>query len=232
MKLSDIQTDRLEAIKTHPDQLSQAQLLSSFKKDFPDIPNEFLARYLGIKPSGVSHMLRVVTLPEIVIDGYLSKQISFTHLILISRLKEYDKILSLYEEILSKSYTVSQTEVRIREILFLVDNRGKYIRADELRKFEERISRSMGVGVKTIILQTRIKGKITIEFAGNLENTSEKIESFVQKFRSRKSVSGESVDTAEPGDENVEVGGGTNDLSVVADMGKEIDDKYRFDPDY
>lgn len=177
--------EKLNIIKSHPDPLSQAQLIVELKAT-THIQNKHIAEALGMKPSNVSHLIRVTRLPEIVLDGYMSKQISFTHLILISRLKKHDEIVGLYEEILQKGYSALQTERRIREILYLVDTMGSYLNKDKIRSYENRISGSLGERVVTSIIQTRIKAKITIEMTGDLTKTSDFIDAFVTRFRSKR----------------------------------------------
>lgn len=230
MTLSDAVTTRLNAIKAHTDPLSQAQLIVELKQN-ESIPNKVIADYLGMKQSNISHLLRVTKLPEMVLDGYQSKQITFTHLILISRLKNQNDAASLYEEILKNNLNVLQTERRIREILYLVDNFGNYVHKDKIKAFEDRIVRSIGGSTTTEIVQTRIKAKITIEVKGNLETTSTFLESFISRFRSKRMPTAEVLSQGE--------GQGEPSLAVeatptnpVESVDPEDDKKYRFDPDF
>ncbi|MFO0704035.1 MAG: helix-turn-helix domain-containing protein [Patescibacteria group bacterium] len=249
MVLIDAIQEKLNLIKSHPDPLSQAQMLAELKASNP-IQNKDIAEYLGMKPSNVSHLLRVTKLPEIVLDGYVSKQISFTHLILISRLKKHDEIVNLYEEILKNGYTALQTERRIREILYLVDNYGNYVNKHKIQAYEERIEKSIGDGAKATIIQTRIKAKVIIEITGNLAKTTEFIESFSARFRSKRSQSEVQKDQNDNnGDTSMSPSVGTSSdfpigveqsESLLSDE-KSVDviyesteekKKYRFDPDF
>ncbi len=243
--------EKLNIIKSHPDPLSQAQLIVELKAA-TQIQNKHIAEALGMKPSNISHLIRVTGLPEIVLDGYMSKQVSFTHLILISRLKKYDEIVGLYEEILQKGYSALQTERRIREILYLVDTMGSYINRDKIKQYESRISGSLGERVKTSIIQTRIKAKITIEMTGDLVKTSDFVDAFVTRFRSKRVAPvqdmkqivkdptlGSFVKPDYPGGiTSPELGIDTNDQMTAkeAEGLEEIEEekkvKYRFDPDF
>jgi len=244
MVVSDQVLDRLNTIKSHKDPLSQAQMLVELKASTP-VANKDIAEVLGMKPSNVSHLLRVTKLPEIVLDGYVSKQISFTHLILISRLKKHDDIVNLYEEILQNGYTALQTERRIREILYLVDNFGNYVNKDKLKIYEERIERSLGTGAKATIIQTRIKTKVVIEMSGNLAKTTEFIDSFVTRFRAKRSVEPVVPDAAAvPAAngsqiEDIKTGVTQEDSNIQESQSEEnlldLEEnkvKYKFDPDF
>jgi hypothetical protein len=109
MDFDDTTRQKINAIKLHTDPLTQAQLVVELIREHP-IRNTDLAKELEIKPSYLSHLVRVMKLPEMVMDGYWNKQITFTHLILISRLRKPEEIIGLYEEILQKSLNVSATE--------------------------------------------------------------------------------------------------------------------------
>jgi len=244
MVLSDQVLDRLNTIKSHTDPLSQAQMLVELKASTP-VANKDIAEVLGMKPSNVSHLLRVTKLPEMVLDGYVSKQISFTHLILISRLKKHDDVVNLYEEILQNGYTALQTERRIREILYLVDNFGNYVNKNKLKIYEERIEKSLGIGAKATIIQTRIKTKVLIEMSGNLAKTTEFIDTFVTRFRAKRSA-----ETEEEGMNKVPSTNGSQIEETIPGLSQEdnniqesinednlinLDEekvKYKFDPDF
>lgn len=245
MVLSDQILERLKTIKSHPDPLSQAQMLVELKASTP-IANKDIAETLEMKPSNVSHLLRVTKLPEMVLDGYISRQISFTHLILISRLKKHDDIINLYEEILKNGYTALQTERRIREILYLVDNYGNYVNKDKIKAYEERIENSLGEGAKANIIQTRIKTKIVIEMPGNLAKTTEFIDSFVTRFRAKRLR--DNVNAQSKPDDAIGQNGSQieENLQASTAVDSEIrsqqtqenilvekdDVKYKFDPDF
>ena len=248
MEHDEVVRNKINAIKLHKDPLTQAQLVSDLLREHK-IRNVDLAKELEIKPSYLSHLIRVMKLPEMIIDGYWSKQLTFTHLILISRLKKPEDILKLYEEILQKSLNVSATEKRIREILYLVDSTGKYTSKDRLTAIKERIESSLGDEANVSIIQTRIKAKITIEVPGNLVKTSLFIDSFANRFRKKKGhhenetpQDGPELSLVKPEPQNNSPSAGvedvlgklptesvSNDNAVVSEASEQ---KYRFDPDF
>lgn len=181
---------RIDAFKAERNPLTQAKMVAEIRET-SDITSRKLAELLGVKASHISHLMRVLKLPDIIIDGFLSKQISFTHLVIVSRLKTHDAQTELYEEILSRTMSIAQTEQRVRELLYQVNSDGAYVSQDHMADYAERISKSLH-GAKVQVIQTRIKCKIIIEQAGNLEKTTEFIEDTASRFR-RKSKATQST---------------------------------------
>lgn len=187
---------RIDAYKSESNPLKQAKMVAEIRETSV-ISNRQLAELLGVKPSHLSQLIRVLKLPEILVDGFLSKQISFTHLVIISRLKTHDDQVALYEEVLSRTMSIAQTEQRVRELLHQVNSDGEYVSPDDMKLFADRISKSLG-GARVQVVQTRIKCKIVIEQSGNLEETSKFLENTASRFRRRQKFShfgdGESSD--------------------------------------
>jgi len=245
MLLNDDIKSRLNSIKLHTDLLIRAQMITKLLQDHR-IPNKDIAQYLEMKPAYLSHLIRVMKLPEIVLDGYMSHQISFTHLILLSRLKKESDMVSLYEEVLVKNLTVPQTEKRIRDILYLVDTTGKYIPNERLNILKDKIISSIGSDVKISITQTRIKAKIVIETTGNLFKTSEFIEVFATRFRTRRDKDTKLTTNESSGigniassseysneqDQDSLINLTNNDISEGINSNIKSKKRYLFDPDY
>ncbi len=130
-----------------------------------------LSKKLGIKPSYICHILRLNRIPEMVVDGFYGKQISISHLFIISRLKESQKIVRLYEKILSENLTVIRTEEAVREMIYQTKTTGDRLTAEEITRYINTIkSEYNNAGVK--IIQTRIKSKLVIEMKGSLKETT------------------------------------------------------------
>lgn len=177
---------RIDAYKAEKSPLKQAKMVAEIRET-SEITNRQLAELLGVKPSHLSQLIRVLKLPEILVDGFLSKQISFTHLVIISRLKTHDEQVSLYEEILSHTMSIAQTEQRVRELLHQVNSDGEYVSPEDMKQFADRISKSLG-GARVQVVQTRIKCKIVIEQTGNLEKTTRFLEHTASRFRRRQAL--------------------------------------------
>ncbi len=159
----------VEQIKNETDIFNKAKLIEFIIKQKKERIVD-LAKKLSMKPSYICHILRLNRLPDLVIDGYYARNISLSHLFVVSRLKNKDEIIKLYEKLLSKPMTVLQTEEIVRENLYGTKTKGEYIQKDEIKRFEDFIKRD---NIKVKIIQTRIKSKCIIEIKGNLEKTSE-----------------------------------------------------------
>ncbi len=171
----------IQQIKQEQDIFSKAKLLHNLVYD-KQIRIVDLAKKLSINPSYVCHILRLFNLPDIIVDGYYSKLITLSHLFVISRIKNKDTLIEVYEKILTNNLTVAQTETLVRERLYQVQSGGKKISSEEIASLLD--------GVKTLdhdlnlkIIQTRIRGKIIFEIKGNPEKTTLIIQSILKKIK-------------------------------------------------
>ncbi len=127
---------------------------------------------LDLHASYISHYLRILQLPNIVLDGYYAKQISSAHLFILSRLKNEKDIVNAYQTILAKNLTSAQTEELIREIKFTVETTNEMLSKEEKEAMIEEI-RDEFPQVEIKIIQTRVKGKIVLELTGETAHTTD-----------------------------------------------------------
>lgn len=140
-----------------------------------------LAKSLGKTSSYICHLLRLTSLPDIIVDGYYSELISISHLFIISRIKDQKRLLEIYEQLLKNNFTVQQTEEIVREVLYGIKKSGNHLEKKELMNFIEKIKeKNRDIDIKAI--QTRIKGKIILEVKGNLETTSRALKMLLAKL--------------------------------------------------
>lgn len=170
----------LTQIKTSQDYFKKAKLLLFLKKD-KQLPVNEMARHLELKPSYVSHILRLNRLPELVKDGYYSKLISLSHLFIISRLKSSKQMIDVYEKILADTLTTQQTETTVREMLYQIKDQGEYITKGEVEEFSKTYNGSDDTQTK--IIQSRLRGKLIVEIKGNLEKTSQELRKIMNLLR-------------------------------------------------
>lgn len=128
-----------------------------------------ISKGLRLKPSYISHILRLNKLPALVIDGYYSNTVSPTHLYVIARLKTQEQMIAAYEHVLAHNLAVQDTEMLVRSVLYGVKGIGEYLNQDEKRVFEVGM-RQLGIDAK--IVQSRVRSKITLEMKGDLLKTS------------------------------------------------------------
>jgi len=170
----------INQIKTETDVFNKAKLLLHLIRN-KGLRLNSLSRMLEIKSSYLCHYLRLNRLPEIIIDGYYSKFITLSHLFVISRIKETDKLMKIYEKILEKNLTVVQTEEMVRNLLHETKTEGKYITLDQKNNYCNSIDK-IDESIKAKIVQTRIKAKIIIEIKGSLQKTTGIIKSILDKI--------------------------------------------------
>lgn len=164
--------------KSETDPFIKAKILRSLNHDC-DLRLNQLSKVLSLKPAYLCHFLRLNRLPEIVIDGFYSKDIFLSHLFVISRLKDREKINEVYEKVLAKNLTVLETEELIREILYGVKTEGETLTREE----KEGYLTQLGPEIKGKIIQTRIKSKLEIEVKGSLLKTTKIIRSILEKLK-------------------------------------------------
>lgn len=140
-----------------------------------------LANMIGYKSSYICHLLRLKKIPEIVVDGYYSKSISSSHIFILSRLNDKKQMIKLYEKILGENFTVKQTENEVRNYLYQVKSIGKYIKREDVEKLTKKVKEKYPE-LNIEIVQTRIKGRATLEIKGDLEKSSKYIKSVMEKL--------------------------------------------------
>jgi len=172
--------DLITSIKEETDVFSKASEIANLLKE-KNLKIIDLAKELGLTSSYICHLLRLNKLPEIIIDSYYSKSINISHLFILSRINNKEKMLDAFEEILKKSLTVIQTEELVREYLYGIKTKGNHLRIkvkEEMTKnFLEKYPET-----KIKIIQTRVKGKIIIEIKGDLTKTSKAIINIINQL--------------------------------------------------
>ena len=154
----------IEQIKKEDDPFKKGHLIESLRKS--GMRTNEIGASLGMQSSNVCHLLRILRLPGLIVDGYYSHLLSLSHLFIISRLKSQDSMIAAYESILSKSLTAFQTEQLVREELFNITTSGTRIPTEELYTSAFEFHEAVPEATMSVI-QTRVRGKITIEIKGN-----------------------------------------------------------------
>lgn len=177
--MNENEVELIEKIKQEKDFFEKARLIRLLKKDF-DMPLHKISKSIGIKPSYVSHILRLKKLPGLIVDGYYSNAVSISHLFIISRLHKEEDMIAVYEQILKNSFTVFQTEEAVRYILYKIKTEGEFLSnqdKDRLISVAEELN-----NVKVKIIQTRTKAKLELEAKGSLVETTNIILKIMRKL--------------------------------------------------
>lgn len=179
--MSDEVNSIIEEIKNETDFFKKAKLILFLKKE-KQIPLGQISKRVNLKPSYISHILRLNRLPELILDGYYADLISVSHLFIISRLRNEKDMIALYERILGHDMTTLQTDEEVRAVLYKVRDEGFHIPRQEIDDFIEFMRNQFQIDVK--VIQTRIKGKIILEVKGNLSKTSSALRKIINVIKS------------------------------------------------
>jgi ParB family chromosome partitioning protein len=160
----------IEKIKVESDIIKIARLLNYLVKD-KQIRIVELAKIFKWKSSYICNVIRLLKLPEIVIDGYYSKQLSISHMIVISRLKDQNQMIDLYEKVLSGNLTVLKTEEIVRDMLYQISTDDSHISKDVIEKIKENFQK-INPDLKVKVIQTRIRTKVILQLEGSTKKTN------------------------------------------------------------
>ena len=170
----------ISSFKIEDDCLKKAKYLSILHQEHQLTLKE-IAKKIGFDQSYVSHFLRILKLPDLVIDGYYAKNVSCAHLMMMSRLDNEKDIVDAYRTILEKSLSTAQTEILIRNKKYHVLTTETRLDPDRIRQMKKKLEQNYP-DTKIEILQTRIRGKITIEFKADSQTSSNQIERIFNKL--------------------------------------------------
>jgi len=157
----------IEQIKKETDPFVKSKLIIKLVKE-EDWPVKKVAEKLNCQPAYISHFLRLKKLPEIVIDGYYNKDITLSHLFVLSRLRDEKEIISAYEKVLAEGLTVMKTEELVREMLYRIKTEGESLSEKEKADYLAKLPKDFEIKV----IQTRIKSRIIFEIKGSLRKTT------------------------------------------------------------
>lgn len=162
--------EHIERIQSEKDLFVKAQLIESLIKD-EGYTIRHVAQALGISSSYICNLFRMLTLPELVRDGYYMRHITMSHLSILSRLHNPKEVIALYEEILQNSISTTELEVRVREILHKIESKGSFLDEKTMQALVEKFE-SIDGRIQARVIQSRIRGKIIIEMKGDLLETT------------------------------------------------------------
>lgn len=170
----------IEELKTEKDFFKKAKLLHILHTE-KQIPIKDLARYLRLSSSYICHIMRLNRLPEMVIDGYYAKLVSLTHLFILSRVKDREQVMEIYEKLLGYNYTVQKLEETVREYLHGVKSEGDVLPSDKKSGYKDKIQQKIRDS-EVSIAQSRIKSTIKITIKGSLMRTTGELEKILRKM--------------------------------------------------
>lgn len=140
------------------------------------LTQEEAAAIVGISRPALTNSLRLLSLPDEVLDSLASGDITSGHARALLSIGDADEILSLLQIVVSKGLSVRETEKLVKDYLKRKEDAGKAIPDDDvlkserdmkiyISKLEEKLS--SGVGRKISISENKKKpgaGKLEIEY--------------------------------------------------------------------
>jgi len=178
--MDTVTQELFDKLNQEQDVLQKAALVQQLRFD-REVSVKRIARAIHKHPSYVSHLLRLIKIPQIVIDGYYSEQLSATHLMILSRLLTEEEIIEAYEQILKGNLTAGQTELLVRKFKYDVEGEGKNIDTQHLATLEKELRDLLSA--KVTLIQSRVRSKIILEKRGNSDITTAFIEEVVEKLK-------------------------------------------------
>ena len=170
----------IEAVKKETDIMQKVRFLTQLVKT-KDVKVKDIAEKIKVQSSYICHLLRLNRLPDVIIDGFYSDNISLSHLFIISRIKDPAKMFAIYENVLAEGLTVKKTEELVRDSLYGIKTQGDYLSPEEKKSYIEKLAATRK-NLNVQIIQTRIKSKIILEIKGNLENTGKEVRSLLKSL--------------------------------------------------
>ncbi|MDD3679427.1 MAG: ParB/RepB/Spo0J family partition protein [Candidatus Shapirobacteria bacterium] len=191
--------------KTNPQQMLEMAIIENVQREdltpldrskaFQQLQEEFdlsvgeIAKKIGKSLAYVSNSLRLLSLPDAIKDGLLSGLISEGHARAIAGLKDPEKIIQVYKQILKEKASVRRAEELSRitkkpsekKLTFQKTNQSVVKQYQIMRKgLQESLSDNGQTKVK--ISRSRSQTKITIVWDGGIEETDNQLKKFYQRF--------------------------------------------------
>lgn len=163
--------EHIAMIQSEQDPVRKAQRLKRLRDDY-DVTYSHIAQKLSVSPTYISNYLRLLRLPDLILDGYYAGNISLTHLCILARVKDQVQVVNLYEQVLARNMSALDLEEAVRNILYATVSEGESLAPSVKAALEKKIKKYEEDAMVKII-QTRIKAKLIIELKGNRTKTSD-----------------------------------------------------------
>jgi len=168
------------------DDLNPIERAHAFKRlvDEFSLPIIEVARRIGKSSSYISNSLRLLTLPDAIKDGLLSRSITEGHARAISGLGDTKLMVSAYKTILVQDASVRDAEELSRRIKAKTKKAPRHkkeeVLTEEIFKLTEDLGKATGGKVK--IKQSLVQAKLTFTFNGDYPETTKAIKNIYKKL--------------------------------------------------
>ena len=161
--IENLQREELTAIE---EALAYQKLL-----ELHELTQEALAQRLGKGQSTVANKLRLLKLPQVIQDGILKREISERHARALMPIKEEEKQIALFKEVVEQQYNVKQLEKKVEELLNPPVVEGK-----KEKPKRKTVSRDVRIALNTLRQSFAMVAKTGIK----METEEEELEDFYQ----------------------------------------------------
>lgn len=151
--IENIQREELNPIE-------EAEAYKSLMDEY-NLTQEELAQFIGKDRSVIANTIRILNLPQEVINYVREGLISAGHARTLASIKEENIIIELTNRIIQDKLTVRDIENIVRQFKSKGAKKHKVLKSAEIKSLENEISEYLGTKV-TIVPKTNTKGKITI----------------------------------------------------------------------
>ncbi len=176
--MSELVTYLLQQLQSESDPIKQAGLIAQLRRQ--GVATKQIASIMNVHSVQVSQLARLNNLPEIVLDGYYSKLLTLSHLIFLSRLKNDEKVMYAYEQILAQNLSALATERLVRELLYQIKTVGHRYDARLMAQVQSVLEKK---GTSMRVIQSRIGAKIVLEKKGNMQDTTAWIQNVMEAMQ-------------------------------------------------
>ena len=161
--IENLQREELTAIE---EALAYQKLL-----ELHELTQEALAQRLGKGQSTVANKLRLLKLPQVIQGSILKREISERHARALMPIKDEEKQINLFHEVVTQQYNVKQLEKKVEEILNPPVVEGK-----KEKPKRKAVSRDVRIALNTLRQSFAMVAKTGIK----METEEEELEDFYQ----------------------------------------------------
>lgn len=166
------------------DPIERAQLINKVRLDY-GLKTKDIAKRLNTRPTNISNLVRILRLPDLVLDGYYSDVISSTHLQIISRLNKIEDIIDVYEKVIHGDASAAKTEKLVFEKLYQSKPEGIKIAKETLQKLTAEVV-NIHPDCRIELVQTQKKARLTIVIDGTRKKTTSLLEKLIERIIGNK----------------------------------------------
>jgi len=203
-KILGLKTVPIIIRKTTPKQMLELALIENVQREdlnpldrakaFQQLEEEFdlslgeISKKISKSMAYVSNSIRLLSLPDAVKDGLLSKLISEGHARAIAGLDNNQKIINVYKQILREKGSVRRAEELARLAKNQSSQPSTINRSPKMIKGYEKMSNKIKSNLgntettRVAISRSRSQTKITVIFQGGIEETEKKLNKFCRKI--------------------------------------------------